>query len=360
MNPVAVCSSSTSGGAERHLVLLYSALAQRGHVPRLIGSVPGWRETGLASTDPHLGPKWAGTRSIVSGSVLIGRERDRVMQLAERAGADVFHAQFKREQIGFSAHLSRLAPVVWTEHGRLPGGARGAVMRSRYASASRFATLIVCVSDEVALDVRQVVSPECRVEVIPNAIDTVRIKPPTQEEKAEARAALGLGDLTVPVLAWIGRMDDSKLPLLAAEAAARFPGTSLLVGGGRLAERVAAIADGNGVRYLGFLRDPALVYRAADVFLFTSSGRSEGYPTNSLLEASAMGLPTVANAASGASRILDAAGGIICDDDAAALAEAAVRAVDPVRSAAARRWAERHDLESWASAYEALLTGVGR
>jgi glycosyltransferase involved in cell wall biosynthesis len=293
----------------------------------------------------------------VTGIARLRAERREIDRLAAESGADLFHVQFKREQIGLTDVLARHAPVVWTEHGRFLKGKRGAALAAGYRVAARKASAIVCVSDAVATDVRHIVGKRCRIEVIENAVDTKAMRPPTPEEKRAARRTFGFGDQDGPLLLWIGRLDASKLPGLALEVGDRWPGVTLIVGDGPERAALEQAPRRRDVRMAGYLAEPAIAYRAADVLLFTSTGVSEGYPTV-LLEAAAYGVPLVTNEESGAGILVSAAGGEVRNADLQQLSDAAELVVREGRGVQARNWAELHDVEPWVARHAEVLDSV--
>ena len=355
MHLVPVCYTDASGGAERYLKLLYPRLHAVGHDVHLVGTVPGWEDTGLPSTRVAFGPKWD-AHTIMTGVPRLPAERRAVERVVGRMPVDVFHAQFKREQIGLTDLLRRHAPVVWTEHGRFPDGRKGRAVAVGYRRAARNVAAIVCVSEAVAENVRGIVGAKVRIEVVHNAIDTQAVHVTTAQERSAARVALGLPDTDVKVLAWVGRLSPGKLPLLAAETGRRFSGVTVIAGDGQLASELRARADEARVRYLGFQPDPSCVYRAADALLFTSDGSGEGMPYT-LLEAAAHGLPIVANAGSGLTALVEAAGGRVVADDPAALAAAAEVAAND-SSDRARAWALANDLDPWSRRHADIMVSV--
>jgi glycosyltransferase involved in cell wall biosynthesis len=145
--------------------------------------------------------------------------------------------------------------------------------------------------------------------------------------------------------------------LLAIEVGRLFPGITVIAGQGPLAPAVAQSAKATQVRYLGYRANPVDLYRAADAFLFTSVG-GEGYPTNTLLEAAAHGLPIIANLGSEAGQVVTAAGGCAPSDDPADIAECAAQLAATGHVPEARAWAERHDLNIWQRKHEALLLSL--
>jgi glycosyltransferase involved in cell wall biosynthesis len=341
-----VCHSDGAGGAERYLNLLYPRLVEHGFRAHLIGSVPNWPlpETAVAFTS-----KWS-RRTTLKQLAHLSAERRAVAAVADELQPGLFHAQFKREQIGLTDVLARRAPVVWTEHGRFPGGLLEKGLAAGYRLASRRVEAIICVSRAVAEQLGGVVGSSVRLEVVPNAIDTTTMHPATPKDRAAARAQLDV-PADARVVAWVGRLTEGKQPVLAAQAGYRLDGVILMAGSGPLSAEVAARADGETVRVLGHLADPSVVYRAADAFLFTSNGRGEGYPY-SLLEAAAYDLPIVVNAGAGIGDELRGAAVTVAEDSPEALADALMAATSRGES---RAWACEHDLVPWAARHAEIF-----
>lgn len=351
-----VVTSDHLGGAERYLTRLYAETARRGAGATLVGRVPSWTDHGLDAVDPDLGPKWS-RRTLPAGLLRLPAEARRTRDAVGRLRPDVIQMQYKREQIGFSRGLSRLAPVVWIEHGRWLSGPMGIALAAGYRRASRFADAIICVDERVAGDVRRI-TRHPHIEVIENAVDTVAQHPPSAADRQAARARLGLA-ADEPVALWIGRLHRNKLPVRAVEAAAAAGLRLLMVGDGPEREDVAAATRANGARFLGTVPDLTDVFWAADVYLFTSTG--EGFPTV-LLEAAAHGLPLVMNRGAGIGHLARAAGAWETGDDAGALAEGMRSALAAGASARDRSlaWARAHDTRPWADRHLSLFRSVAR
>ncbi len=133
--------------------------------------------------------------------------------------------------------------------------------------------------------------------VIGNGVDTLRHRPPTDDERAGARDAYGFRPDDVVVL-FVGHEFDRKgLPVLV-EAVAQAPDhVRLLVVGGTcdmladLRRRVEGAGCEERVVLTGRLADPTPAFHAADVFALPSAYESFGLV---VLEALAFGIPVVA------------------------------------------------------------------
>lgn len=345
-----VVASGTAGGGERYLVVLGSRMQHLGHRLRLVGHVPGWYEAGLPGLRVDVGPKWS-TRRVGSTVMRMGTERSRLVAAAAAisgdVATDVFHAQYKREQLLCSGLLADSAPVVWTEHGMLPAvpGA-GAVLTWYRRAAIRSVHSIICVSTAVRDDVHRLLGGKGPIlHVVENGVDCSRFTPATPDQKVRARHRFGVPEqqLTMVVAC---RLDRTKRVDLALATASELPNAVVLVAGtGSEIGRLQSIAPPN-VRFVGFQEDPLDVYRAADVHLFTSSGAGEGLPL-SLLESAACGVPSVIAVDAGLPwDVIEGAGAA-----APATSRDFARAVDLVctqaRATSVRTWAELHDLPAW-------------
>lgn len=359
MKPIVVCQSAVAGGAEAYLVRLYKAFSARGTESTLIGSVPGWEATGQKSHDLRLSPKW-GLSTLVRGVFKLPAERARIARAAASEGGDLFHLQFKREQIGFTDVLSRRGPVVWTEHGRFPAGIKGRMLAPGYKAAAQKTSAIICVSEEVAANVRQIVGPGPHIEVIPNAVDTAELQPPTPQQKAAARESLCIPD-GMPVMLWIGRLHRDKLPGITTWLGTGWRGIVLVAGDGEMYKEIVQAAEevAPNTWLLGHVKETANLYRAADVMVFTSNGAGEGFPTT-LIEAAAHGVPVLTNDDSGFAHVVVASGGKAVPASAS-LEQWIADAEDLIAGDAseqARQWSLNYDVKPWIDAHEAIFRSV--
>ena len=142
------------------------------------------------------------------------------------------------------------------------------------------------------------------VRIVPNGVDGERFRPGGGDRKA-LRAELGVsGDRLVAL--FVGGDWQRKGLALAIEALAEATGRyELWVVGGGDRERFQRLAQQRGVedrvRFLGSRRDVERVYRAADVFVFTTL--YEAFPLVAL-EAAASGLAIVATPVNGIEELL--------------------------------------------------------
>ena len=204
------------------------------------------------------------------------------------------------------------------------------------------------------------ITPKDRCLVIPNGVDAERFA--TAEPEPDAwRAGPG------PRLLAVGRLHRQKGfdALVPAVAALRERGDAvrvLIVGEGEqrpaLERLVAELSCGDCVQFAG-RRDPAPLYRAADLFVLSS--RWEGMP-NVLLEAIAAGCPVVATDVEGVRELLPDAP--LPTPKTTSLASAIAEALaDPDRNTVAKQRAARirrsmtwgHVADTWESVLRAVV-----
>ncbi|MGQ0521187.1 MAG: glycosyltransferase family 4 protein [Actinomycetota bacterium] len=263
-----------------------------------------------------------------------------------------------------------------TVPGRLPGGRRA--LARVLAGAAHVVAAGAYPAGQARQAARGAGPP---VTVVPPGVDGGRFRPLSPEERAKARAGLGVApdaELVVGVSRLVPRKGFDALVRAAALLAPRRPGLVVAIAGRgrdlprlrRLAERAAA-----PVRFLGRVADddlPAL-YGCADVFAAPCRSRWGGLEEEGFgivfLEAAACGVPQVAGASGGAAdAVADGETGLVVrrPADAGAVAAAVGSLLDdPARrtamgEAARRRAVERFAYDDLARTLHAVLAGFDR
>ena len=229
----------------------------------------------------------------------------------------------------------RRPPVAFTEHGRwypdFPRPKR--IIANRVLLGPRDRVIGVGESVRQALIHNEGISAR-RVEVIYNGVnlDAYSVQPPSPNEIAEARRAMGVGESDF-VIIQVARLDHLKDHVTAIETfnrvVAQCPGAKLvLVGEGperaKIEEAVERLGLGSSVRMIGLRQDVPRLIRAADLFLLTSI--SEGIPLT-LIEAMAARVPVVSTRVGGVVEVVEEnrTGLLAPSGDAPALAEHVLR-----------------------------------
>jgi glycosyltransferase involved in cell wall biosynthesis len=194
------------------------------------------------------------------------------------------------------ASLSTRIPIVG--HGHLFATARRPTFKTRLANFIHRAAYgrLFAVGQGVADSWAQMGFPNGRIEVVPNGINTARFRPPTEEERREARDRLGISSSHKTIL-FVGRLDiamkgcDDFLRIVAklpSDYKGRMVGTGPDLQALKNLAVQLKIAD--RVDFVGHQADTRTYYWAADAFLLTSRYEPFGLV---LLEAVACGLPAV-------------------------------------------------------------------
>lgn len=309
-------------------------------------------------------PDQPGPRDLLTGIVRLARAFDE--HQVDLVQALLYRANFMAP---LSARISSRRPPVISGHRSLaPLGGRVAVFSARLTQ--RLASAMVANSEAVR---DHIVAHEGarheRVEVIYNGVDLESYK---GRDRAEIRASLGLKEDTM-VFGAAGRMMPVKGydDLLRALAKVDVPGVHkmlLLAGDGDERPRLEGLARELGlekrVRFLGFRKDIAELYRAFDVFVLSSL--REGFP-NVVIEAMASGCPVVATRVGGVAEIVehDQSGLVVPASNPEALAEALERLAGDSelrerlalagRSRVVERFALKRSIEAHERFYAALL-----
>ena len=235
-----------------------------------------------------------------------------------RARPDVIHAHDLLSPSTAALLASRRGriPVIVKVLSAGPGGDIDRLLqkplgRRRLDAAARRFKAFIAISDEVRDELMAHGVSADRIRHIPNGVDTEAFRPPTAEERSAARERLELSPEAL-VGIYCGRFFQTKHVEVLAEAARHAPMHVLLFGEGprgEALERLAADPELRGrVRVFTPVDDTASLYHAADVYL--SASEAEGM-SNSVLEAMASGLPTLAAEAPGMRELLGDGAGIM-------------------------------------------------
>ena len=349
------------GGAERQLVIVANALAQRGWKVTVLSYLPFSDRSLRAEVDES---KVSLLSLNARGSVgrLLGLLK--AIGVVRRARPDVL--------VGFMFHGIMAARVT----GRI-GGAGAMVsavrseldgrLRERVLGATGGLTDAVTVMSEslVTRLVERGVASRSRMVVIPNAVDFERFG--VGGCRVENRRSLGIGSDEFVWLA-AGRLAPEKdfSGLLRAFEAIEsgWRARLFIAGDGPLREELARMVDGLGlarVRLLGLRDDLPELYRACDALVLSSAW--EGMP-NVVLEAMASGTPVVATAVGAVREMIEdgETGFVVPAGDYGALARVMehMMGLAPeerrvMGEAGQRAVRERHAVESVVGRWEALF-----
>jgi glycosyltransferase involved in cell wall biosynthesis len=295
----------------------------------------------------------------------LGETRSLAAVLRARA-PDLVHLHSSKAGLAGRLVLRGARPTVFQPNGWSFDAVDGLTARAAAAwerLATRWADVIVCVSERERANAEQR-GVRANWEVVPNAVDVEAFVPGSEDDRATARARLGLE--AGPLVVCVGRLQEAKGQdvLLAAwpAVAQAVPGARLvLVGDGPDREKLARQTP-DGVTLAGHSTDVAGWLRSSDVVAIPS--RREGM-SFTMLEAMASARSVVSTDVPGAVEALGGeAGAVVPVGDVPALAAALVqRLADPSLAAAEgvagrRRAVERHSLARTSAALAALYGAV--
>lgn len=359
-------ASLRGGGAERVFTLMANALAARGHDVTLFT----WNATGpnaqLLSPDVEM---------VTLGMPIKGEGYGKPATLAGIARSARLFAKWRPDAVFSAPEFANLAMAIalslsgsrarffpsFHAAAGLPSndfGAKLAIVLSQLVRAR--ASKAIAVSKGVGDDLEARGFPPEQVVVINNPLPT-QLTPRTTAYAWQADlAAMGEG----PVIATAGRLvpvkDHRTLVSAFARLRERRPARLVIFGEGPLEAdlraQAAALGVGQSVLLPGYVNDPSACYRAADLFVLSST--SEGFG-NVLIEAMAEGVPVVSTDAPHGPREILADGrfGLLTPvGDIAALASAMERTLDvPSAPELLRGRADDFGIELITDRYEALL-----
>jgi UDP-glucose:(heptosyl)LPS alpha-1,3-glucosyltransferase len=344
------------GGAERFIERALPALERAGAELTLIGrSAEGWGARRFVRVDPfHLGNAWRDASFARDArSVWEAGGFDLVQSHERIAGCDIYragdgvHAEWLDIRRAAAGALERLGLALNPYHRYVCAAERRMFVHARLRA-------VVCNSEMVRGEVaRRFGVAAQKLHVIRNGVDLEHFHPRQRAAlRTAARAGLGARDeqrlfLFVGSGYWRKGLDAA----IAALAACANPSFRLVVAGrDRDAARFMAQADAAGVAgqlsWLGARDDVRPLYAAADCFILPT--RYDPFP-NTVLEALAMGLPSIVGRRSGAAEILQhGESGWVCDPgDVKGLAGLMLEAAR-IQAAAARAAAEDYGIDDMA------------
>jgi glycosyltransferase involved in cell wall biosynthesis len=211
--------------------------------------------------------------------------------------------------------------------------------------------------------------------VVPNGVDTSYYF--QQQDKGDARKALGVSVNAAPVLVATGRLAEQKghhyLLKAASLLSRQFPFLEVVLAGdgplrGELEAASIAMGLGKRIKFVGHQSDVRPILVAADVFVLPSLWEAMPF---GLLEAMACGVPAVATEIDGVPEVVrdGVTGALVRAHDAHALAAGICRLLmrpdrgRALADEARRQIDQRYSIDSMADAtrrtYWRLLGGIG-
>ena len=335
-------------GVASHLATLLGGLRARGHEVVLLTGLVGGREDAPG--------RWRALREATSAWDVIdrqpaGHEGRRWLRRAVREHAsDVLHVHGLKPLPMARLALGWRVPLVATAHPSRTStpDPRPAVKRllrlARPLARRLHPDRAIAPSSELArwyveqADVR----PD-RVRLVPHGVEDAAFAPPTEDQRRDARRAVGLGGETFACLS-VGRLDRGKRHDTAVAALARLAAegrrVALLVSGSgegeaevRAACRAADPDVRVDVRFLGYAADLPALYHAADAFVLASEREGFGLVVAEAMLSGVVPLRTPTGGA--ADQVEPGVNGFLFDigDDAALAGHLRALMDDPARRA---------------------------
>jgi UDP-glucose:(heptosyl)LPS alpha-1,3-glucosyltransferase len=365
-------SWNAAGGAERFVQRIAQALAERGVELTLIARQ--WPREGVAALPAsvrrlelssfHVGRRWRDRAFAQDVLAAVARERfdlvqshERIPGLAVYRAGDGVHRQWltiKSRGLGW-----------WRALGDKLSAQHRAVLRAEREMFRHPALrCVVCNSDMVRREIARLYRvPQGKLVVIRNGIDLQRFRPPTDEERAAARARFGWADDRA-VLLFVGSGFERKGVAGALHAFAlgglRDHAVLVIVGHDKRRARyerlAAALGVAGAVHFTGPQDDVLPYYQGADAFVLPTLYDPQ---SNAVLEAMACGLPAITTTGCGVAELLTPQSGHVVDALdipalAAAMEDLTRREHARTLGAAARRAVEPYSLERMTDDYLAL------
>lgn len=307
----------------------------------------------------------------------------RLIRLMRAYRPDIVHTHTaKAGFLGRAAALTlRPRPaIVHTYHGHVLEGYFGAAKSGLYLrlerALARVSDRLIGVSAATVDDlVRLGVAPREKFELLRIGLDLGPLAAPDQGAGQALRAELGIGAEDV-LAVFAGRLAPIKRPDLLLEALAlgriAKPRLRLAIAGDgelrpELERQAGELGISDSVRFLGYRRELAPLYAAADLAVLSSD--NEGTPV-ALIEAAAAGLPAVATEVGGVAEAVGRDGAMLVPPDdppafatalvcLAADAELRARMGAAAQRVAVGRFGAERLLRETEALYRDLAEGVG-
>ncbi len=258
------------------------------HLSRAIAG-HGDRFAVLASDIP--GASWPSELAAAGAEVQLVRNGRDVAESLRRLRPHVVHSHFNRFDIE-AALADHHARVFWHVHShreRFSAVARARAF-AKYGVVGRARVeAVITVSQAMQTECIQWFAPRDRVRVLYNGIDIEHFRPPTRQERDDARAALGIAP-GEPVVLFFERVA-YKGGAVVKRALQQLSGYRLIVVGGTREDR-ERFGDPPRVIAVERAADARRLYWAADVLAFASEREAFGLV---LVEALACGIPIAAS-----------------------------------------------------------------
>ena len=225
---------------------------------------------------------------------------------------------------------------------------------------------VVAISGGVADSLAAAGVDRARVTVVHSGVDCERFRPPTSDERADARGALGISD-TDFVISAVGALEQRKGHRYLIEAIGAITASGrfkcFIAGQGSIHKvlqgEIAVIRGLERIKLLGRIDDPRELLWASDVFAMPSLKEGLGVAA---LEAMASALPVVASEVGGLREVVeDGRSGIVVPPANAGAIAAAIRRLaesaelrSQMSAAARARAVENYSMETMAARTLAL------
>jgi len=292
----------------------------------------------------------------------------RLCRFLRRTPCDVVHSHTPSALIALALAICRpRTPRIFHEHGAVMKRRGSWRARLSYRCVARLYDRFVAVSAPLVKDMTEATIARQRISVIENAVDAGACEAGCGRREARTRLGLSGEGLLVGTACRLAQEKDLGLFLRAARSvrAVRQDVRFVIAGAGPLAKDLRHLAQecglGDAIVFLGPRTDMPVVWRAMDVFLFTSSMESFG---RTLLESQACMTPVVAprQVAGGAAELIASSPGILAVEsrEPGELAQGVLRLLASARlrddmGRAGREWViQRFGVEEWAAKMQSL------